>query len=175
MQLNLILILLKHLKIGIAWKGSSGYAADRERSFQLECFKPILDIDDVRIVTLMQNSRAEFLEFAGNRALDIGHEIDEATAPFEETAALIMNLDLVITCDTSVGHLAGALGKSAWVLLPYSPDWRWIIGRDNSPWYPHTRLFKQFEPGNWTEVFERVTSAIRDQQVRIKWAINDTY
>jgi ADP-heptose:LPS heptosyltransferase len=78
-----------------------------------------------------------------------------------ETAAIIMGLDLLITCDTALAHLAGALGARVWVALQSVPDWRWFIDRDDSPWYPTMRLFRQRTPGDWPELFERVTAELR--------------
>jgi len=80
---------------------------------------------------------------------------------FADTAALMQNLDLVITVDTSIAHLAGAMGKPVWTMLPFSPDWRWMIKRSDSPWYPTMRLFRQPEPGNWSAVVEQVALALR--------------
>ena len=79
---------------------------------------------------------------------------------FAETAALLSCLDLVITVDTSVAHLAGALGRPTWLLLPFTPDWRWLLGRDDSPWYPSLRLFRQSEARNWAEVLNFVQRAL---------------
>jgi ADP-heptose:LPS heptosyltransferase len=108
---------------------------------------------------LQPGSRDAFLAAAGAAALDIGREID--VRDFEETAALIQNLDLVITCDTAVGHLAGALGKTVWVLVPFYADWRWLAEREDSPWYPHTRVFRQTRRGGWEELFERVVQRLQ--------------
>lgn len=149
------------LKIGICWKGNAAYNADRERSPGLGFFEPLFGAPGVRIFTLLPNSRAELIARAGDKAVDIGHEVDEFTAPFEETAALIMNLDLVITCDTSICHLAGALGKPVWLVLPYRAHWVWMTDREDSPWYPTMRLFRQRERGNWAEVFDRVAKKMR--------------
>jgi ADP-heptose:LPS heptosyltransferase len=79
---------------------------------------------------------------------------------FEDTAALIANLDLVITVDTAVAHLAGGLGRPVWILLPYAADWRWMTGRDDSPWYPSARLFRQRRAGDWGDVLDRVRQAL---------------
>src|SRR5439155_18588388 len=80
---------------------------------------------------------------------------------FMEMAALIRNLDLVVTVDTALAHLAGALGVPVWVALPFAPDWRWLLHREDSPWYPTMRLFRQTEPGNWAEVFERIAGELQ--------------
>ncbi len=77
-----------------------------------------------------------------------------------DTAAVVAQLDLIITVDTAVAHLAGALGKRVWVLLAFNPDWRWMLEREDSPWYPTMRLFRQKQPGDWAEVFARVKSAL---------------
>ena len=153
-------------KVGLCWKGNSLYTADAQRSFGLGVFKPLLSVPGVRCFTLQTGSRAEFLAFAGAGAVDLGHEIDADGPPFQETAALITQLDLVITCDTSIGHLAAALGKPVWVLLPVVADWRWMEQREDSPWYPNTRLFRQQQAGDWTEVMHRV----RDQLVLLSEA-----
>jgi ADP-heptose:LPS heptosyltransferase len=89
--------------------------------------------------------------------VDLGNRLED----FADTAAAIRNLDLVITVDSAVAHLAGALAVAVWVLLPHSPDWRWLLNRDDSPWYPTMRLFRQKERGDWDEVIERVVTAIR--------------
>src|SRR3954470_23356788 len=88
-------------------------------------------------------------------------DYDTTSGPFMDTAALMMNLDLVITSDTSVPHLAGGLGVPVWLALPYAADWRWLIDRDDSPWYPTMRIFRQRKPGDWSEVFERITAELK--------------
>ena len=90
---------------------------------------------------------------------DFGKEISD----FADTAAIISNLDLIISVDTSVAHLAGALGKETWILLPFSPDWRWLTKRDDSPWYPVMRLFRQASSGDWDDVFKTVTAALKQK------------
>jgi ADP-heptose:LPS heptosyltransferase len=80
---------------------------------------------------------------------------------FADTAAFIDNLDLVITVDTAVAHLAGAMGKNVWTMLPFAPDWRWLLHREDSPWYPTMRLFRQNKPGDWTDAIERVAESLR--------------
>ncbi|HET6307312.1 MAG TPA: glycosyltransferase family 9 protein, partial [Rhodopila sp.] len=88
-------------------------------------------------------------------------DLSEALTDFGETAALIENLDLVVTVDTSMGHLAGALGKPAWILIPKAADWRWMLDREDSPWYPSVRLFRQQVPGAWDEPMRRLQAALR--------------
>jgi ADP-heptose:LPS heptosyltransferase len=92
------------------------------------------------------------------KVVRLGQELRD----FSDTAAVIDNLDLVIAVDTSVAHLAGALGKPVWMLLPFNPDWRWLTDRDDSPWYPTLRLFRQTEIGSWSEVATRIRSALTD-------------
>jgi ADP-heptose:LPS heptosyltransferase len=94
-------------------------------------------------------------------------ELDTKSGAFMDSAAVIMNLDLVITSDTAIAHLAGALGAPVWVILPYLPDWRWLLNRTDSPWYSTMRLFRQKQPGDWARVFEEMQAALVDQ-VRAK-------
>ncbi len=109
----------------------------------------------------MPDERQAFLDAAGASACDLGHDLDLASAPFEETAALISQLDLVVTCDTSIGHLAGALGMPVWLALPHVPDWRWMLGLDDTPWYPSTRLVRQRIAGDWEGVFQEMAVQLR--------------
>ena len=147
---------IEEFRLGVCWQGGRAYSHDAERSPGLAPLRPLFDLAKVRFFALQPDSRDNFLSLAGPAGFDLGHEIDSLTQPFAETAALIMNLDLVITCDTSIGHLAGALGKPVWVILPFVPDWRWMMDREDSPWYPNTRLFRQTVRGDWADVFERV-------------------
>ncbi len=145
-------------KTGIVWAGSAGYANDRGRSLDLSLLGPLANVQGVRLYSLQKGQAARQLSYPPR-----GMELADHTAQlndFADTAALIANLDLVISVDTAVAHLAGALGKLVWVLLPYSPDWRWLLDREDSPWYPTMRLFRQKSLGNWTEVIERVAQAL---------------
>ena len=143
-------------KVGICWQGSRAYKGDEMRSPGIGPFKALFRSCHCAYFSLQSGGRDEFLSAAGSVAVDLGHEIDAFTQPFEETAALIMNLDLVITSDTSIAHLAGALGKTVWVVLPFVSDWRWMADREDNQWYPNTRLFRQKIWRNWDELFERV-------------------
>jgi len=94
----------------------------------------------------------------GKVVTNLGHDLKD----FTDTAALIENLDLVISVDTAVAHLAGAMGKPVWMLLPFLPDWRWMLGRDDSPWYPTMRLFRQPDRGNWGAVFDNIRDELKN-------------
>ena len=97
--------------------------------------------------------------------VDLGEDVDAGQGAFVDTAAIMKNLDLVITSDTAVAHLAGALGVPVWVALPFVPDWRWLLERSDSPWYPTMRLFRQEKAGDWAGVFERIGMALREMAV----------
>jgi hypothetical protein len=118
----------------------------------------------VRLISLQKRASPDELSAAsgnGPPIIDLGDDFDTASGPFMDTAAVMKNLDLVIACDTSVAHLAGALGVPVWLALPFVPDWRWLLDRSDSPWYPTMRLFRQKQPGNWASVFEDLQSALR--------------
>lgn len=162
------------LKVGVCWKGSSQYLADADRSPGLKPFGSLLEINDVCFVSLLPGTREEFDEFAGNKVIDLGHEIDSDTPAFEETLALISELDLVISSDTSIVHIAAAVGKPVWMVLPFVSDWRWIHGTEGTPWYPNIRIFRQQERGNWGEVFARVKehlALLADRREEALWSI----
>jgi tetratricopeptide (TPR) repeat protein len=142
------------LNIGLTWAGSPGHLNDRNRSCPIDLFVPITRIDGVRLFSLQK----EIHEMWTGNALSDLKLIDYTRdiADFSDTAGIIMNLDLVITVDTAVAHIAGAIGKPVWTLLPYSPDWRWMLNREDSPWYPTMRLFRQPSPGDWISVISKV-------------------
>jgi len=146
--------------IGIVWAGNPRHRNDINRSVGLARFGALMDVPGTRWLSLQVGERA------GECGITPGFEGVANLAPllrdFSCTAAVIRRLDLVITVDTSVAHLAGALGVPVWVLLPYHPDWRWLTEREDSPWYPSMRLFRQAAPGDWTGVFQRVRRALED-------------
>lgn len=154
------------LKIGIGWRGSPGYRRDRQRSIPLGQFAPLMKLPGVRFFNLQKGPGAEELRQAPSDwpIVDLDRRLDERSGPFEDTAALMKSLDLIITADTALGHLAGALDVPAWVAVPLSPDWRWLLDRDDSPWYPSVRLFRQTRAGQWSDVFERIAEALRARQ-----------
>lgn len=148
-------------RIGIIWQGNPDHHNDKNRSVPLRRFAPLADCDGITLVSLQRNFGEEQIPgCAGLFPLHLPGEI-YTSGGFDETAALIMALDLVISVDTSVAHLAGALGCPVWVLLPHVPDWRWLLNRDDSPWYPSMRLFRQPELGDWDTVFAQVAAALR--------------
>jgi Glycosyltransferase family 9 (heptosyltransferase) len=147
-------------RIGLAWAGRPEHGNDRNRSLSLSDLSSIGGFDNVSIVSLQKGGGAAGLGSIFWRApvFNAGPECDT----FIDTAAAISCLDLVITVDTAVAHLAGALGKPCWIMLPYAPDWRWLQARTDTPWYPNTRLFRQTEYGNWKTVIAEVTQALAD-------------
>ncbi|HWB11713.1 MAG TPA: tetratricopeptide repeat-containing glycosyltransferase family protein [Pirellulales bacterium] len=152
-------------KIGIAWQGSPDYPGDRERSIPLAEFEPLALVPGVQLVSLQKGRGSEQVPQARFPILDFGERLDEdgpsGAGPFMDTAALMCSLDLVVTCDSALGHLAGALGVRVWTAVAAAPDWRWVAGRDDSAWYPTLRLFRQSSPGEWAAVFQRIASELR--------------
>jgi tetratricopeptide (TPR) repeat protein len=144
-------------RIGINWQGSHR-PIDRGRSFPLSLFAPLAAVPGVRLLSLQKGPACAQLNALpqGMVVEELGEDFDEGTDAFLDTAAVMDNLDLVITSDTSVAHLAGALGRPTWVALRHVPEWRWFQGRDDSPWYRGHRLFRQSSPGDWSGVFERM-------------------
>jgi len=151
------------LKVGLVWAGNPEHANDRNRSLRLDALQSLWEVDGVQFVSLQKGTPAEEIKTlpAQLKLTDLGSEL----ADFSDTAAVIEQLDLVLCVDTAVAHLAGALGKPVWVMLPTPADWRWLEGREDSPWYPTMRLFRQRERGQWGEVIERVKTALA-QRVR---------
>jgi tetratricopeptide (TPR) repeat protein len=145
---------LPGFKIGIVWQGRPSARADRMRSIQLECFAP-LAAAGARLIGLQKGPGSEQLAELNGKfdVLDLGRELDSDGA-FLDTAAVMRGLDLVVTSDTAPAHLAGGLGVRVWVALSAAPEWRWLLDRDDSPWYPTMRLFRQDRRRDWDTVFE---------------------
>ncbi len=148
---------LSGLKVGLVWAGNPDHRGDRQRSMALAQLAPLAGMGDVRFVSLQKGRNAEIHE--RGCPLDL-IELGSQFSDFAATAAAIAGLDLVISVDTAVAHLAATLGKPTWVLLPFSPDWRWLLGRDDSPWYPSVRLFRQSRRGDWEGVVCDVAQAL---------------
>jgi hypothetical protein len=152
-------------KIGIAWQGDPMYRSDRDRSIPVSRFEPLARCSGVRLLSLQKHDGVEQLHEVADRfpVIDLGSRLDEASGAFMDTAAVMMNLDLVVTSDTAIAHLAGALGAAVWVAIPFAPDWRWLLDRSDSPWYPTMRLFRQERRGDWQGVFRRIQAALGQQ------------
>ncbi len=150
------------LRVGIAWQGKASYFRDNTRSIPLAQFATLTELPNVQLVSLQKGPGAEQLqEFAfPDRILDLSPELDLGPDAFEDTAAVIKNLDLVITSDTSLAHLAGGLGTPTWVALGRIAEWRWLLDRDTSPWYPSMRLFRQPHFGDWPGAFSAIRNAL---------------
>jgi tetratricopeptide (TPR) repeat protein len=157
-------------RVGIAWQGNPIFRIDKQRSIPLTRFARFAEIEGVQLISLQKGPGSEQLLSStpdtGHRTpdtsvLDLGSRLDEESGPFMDTAAIMKNLDLVITSDTAIPHLAGALGVPVWVALPWVPDWRWLLQREDCPWYPSMRLFRQSRYGHWDDVFERIAEELR--------------
>ncbi len=146
-------------KVGIVWAGSPSHKNDQSRSMSLDYFKPLLDVEGLAFYSLQFGEPSQDINHfeLGGAIVDLSGDLEGFTA----TAAVLAELDLIITVDTLTAHLAGALGKPVWTLLSFVPDWRWLLGRDDSPWYPSMRLFRQNSPGDWRGVMDNVEKELR--------------
>ncbi|MSP49870.1 MAG: tetratricopeptide repeat protein [Alphaproteobacteria bacterium] len=150
---------LRGYRIGLTWQGNPSQGAEPHRSIRLTLLEPLLAVPGTRFFALQKEFGRDQIDRLPPGLLDdVGPALDD----YADTAAAISALDLVITTCTSVAHLAGALGKPVWVLLRRTPDWRWLLDRDDSPWYPTARLFRQRRPGDWPDVVARVAQALVD-------------
>jgi len=157
------------LRVGLAWAGNPHYKADSRRSVKLETLKPLLRATGINWISLQKGAPAvQLSELPGDLFIwDCGSQ-DRDLA---DTATTIATLDVVVTTDTCIAHLAGAMGKPVWVMLPHLGDWRWMQETESSPWYPTMRLFRQRTPGDWMGVQQRVIKALRDlRQQRLIWS-----
>jgi hypothetical protein len=145
-------------RIGLVWGGSPGHQRDERRSIGLDLFCPLTRLDGFRWYSLQKGPAAAALRTGPPdlKVLDLASSIGD----FADTAAIISQLDLVVTVDTSVAHLAGALGKPVWILVPAKSDWRWLLDRTDSPWYPTARLFRQRREGDWAREIDQVHQAL---------------
>jgi Flp pilus assembly protein TadD len=147
------------LRVGLVWSGNPLHVRDPQRSLPLDLLRTLLAVNRTTFYSLQKGSAASQLLALPSEAnlIDLGPQLKD----FADTAAAIGNLDLVISVDTAVAHLTGALGKPVWVLLTHAPDWRWLLDRDDSPWYPTVRLFRQPAPGDWCSVIDRVANELQ--------------
>ena len=149
----------QHVHVGLCWKGSKAYTGDLKRSFSLSVYDPLRALNGVKLYTLLPQTRDEFLLWAGESGVDIGHEIDHGVAPFEETAAMMSALDVVVTSDTSVAHLSAALGKPTYLVLQFAGEWRWAVhpARDNG----QLRIFQQTHADDWSDPVQRIVTELQ--------------
>ena len=147
-------------RVGLVWSGNPQHGNDRNRSIFLRDLEPLAAVANVTFFSLQKGAAATQASDSTLKIKVVDHT--PRLSDFSETAALLMNLDLIITVDTSVAHLAGALGRPIWVLLPFAPDWRWMLDRTDSPWYPTMRLFRQPRPTQWEEVIRSVATALQN-------------
>ncbi len=153
---------VKKNRIGLVWSGNPAHRNDARRSMDLSLFQPLFEIEYFSFYSLQKGEKESDLEklplpFDSVRIENLAPKLDS----FEDTAAVVSFLDLIISVDTSVAHLAGALACPTWLLLPFDADWRWMLERDDSPWYPTMRLFRQSRPGNWESVIDDVRHCLQ--------------
>ena len=147
-------------KVGLAWSGNPTQGNDRNRSCSLAMYAALGRVRDVAFYSLQKGEAAKQTAspLDGMALIDFTGDLHD----FADTAALMSNLDLIISVDTSVAHLAGAVGKPVWTLLTFAPDWRWLLEREDCPWYPTMRLFRQERPGDWPGAVARAAEALQD-------------
>jgi len=156
----------KPMKVGIVWAGEPANPQNYKRSCSLSHFLELLNLPDITFYSLQKGSRARDLAqlpYQGSL-----HDLSNQLGDFADTAAVVSQLNLIITVDTAVAHLAGALGQPVWVLLSFVPDWRWMMDREDSPWYPTMRLFRQKHYGDWEGVLGRVGEALKELVAHFK-------
>lgn len=149
-------------RVGIAWQGNPDHQADAFRSIPLSSFECLADVPSVELVSLQSGFGTEQISgWKAARPLKLlDPNVDKSSGAFMDTAAIMKTLDLIITSDTSIAHLAGALGVPTWIALSYMPDWRWLMDRDTSPWYPTVKLFRQANINEWQPVFEQIRTEL---------------
>ncbi len=153
---------MRRFRIGIAWQGNPHHKLDRQRSMPLTSFAPLAAVGRVQLISLQYGAGTDQLRSLAGQfpVLDLESRLGDASESFGNIAGIMKNLDLVISCDSAIAHLAGALGVPTWVALPVARDWRWLLERADSPWYPGMRLFRQTEAGRWGDVFERMAGEL---------------
>jgi Flp pilus assembly protein TadD len=149
-------------RIAINWRGEPGKLDSERRAIPLPAFAPLTKLDGARLISVHKGEgQAELVAARDSMPIeDIGEDFDTAHGAFMDTAAVMKNVNLVITSDTSTAHLAGALGVPVWLALPHVHDWRWLLDRTDSPWYPTIRLFRQKSPGDWAGVFAEIKAVL---------------
>ena len=146
------------LRVGLAWTGSPTHPKNRYRSLPLDLLEKLLDVEGAHFFSLQLGQPAA--ELAARKTCVV--DLSAATGDMADTAAQMMQMDLIISIDTSMAHLAGALGRPLWVLVSYLPDWRWLLDREDSPWYPTARIFRQPAQGDWQSVTEKLRAELQE-------------
>jgi Tetratricopeptide repeat len=161
-----------YTRVGVAWAGRPTHNNDRNRSVSLQALRALGNVPRVALVSIQKGATAKQAGDWFGRAplVGLGPEIDD----YDDTMAILDNLDLLVTVDTSVGHLAGAMGRPAWLMLARVPDWRWLLDREDTPWYPSHRLFRQTEDCSWVELVERLAQAVPPFMNSVKAASSDS-
>ena len=151
------------LRIGIAWRGNPCHQFDKDRSVPLTAFEPLAKIDGVTLISLQKGQGSDDIKAIRDPfgLIDFGSELDLHGGAFMDTAALMKNIDLVISVDSAPAHLAGGLGVPVWLVLSRVADWRWLLNREDSPWYPTMRLFRQTISGDWQHVFGHIADQLK--------------
>jgi hypothetical protein len=149
-------------RIGICWQGNRDHQADHVRSIPLRAFEPLAWLPNVTLISLQKGFGSEQLERVefGSQIIRLPPGTDESGGPFQDTAAIMTSLDLIVTSDTSLAHLAGGLGQAVWVPLATIPDWRWLLQGERTAWYPTMRLFRQTVAGDWDSVLKDVAKEV---------------
>jgi Glycosyltransferase family 9 (heptosyltransferase) len=150
-------------RVGLVWASKPGHFTANKRSCPFAIFQSLLELQEISFYSLQKDiptAESDLFHTQQETIMDLSDRISD----FSDTARLIDQMDLVITIDTAVAHLVGALGKPVWVMLPFASDWRWLLDREDSPWYPTMRLFRQQHIGDWEGVIQRVTNALRNRE-----------
>jgi hypothetical protein len=147
-------------RVGVAWAGRPTHVNDRNRSAALSIFAPLSELPRLALISLQKGPAQGQIGAYWRRAplVNLGPEV----ADFADTMAILEAFDLLVTVDTAVAHLAGAMGRPVWLALPFAPDWRWLLDRDDSPWYPTLRLFRQPAPRQWDPVVAEVARRLSE-------------
>jgi hypothetical protein len=152
------------------WSGKPTHKNDHNRSIALARLEPLLSIDGVQFISLQREYRDSDMEALSRLPI---RRLEEFLVDFADTAAAIGELDLVIAVDSAVAHLAGAMAKPLWLLIPHIQDWRWLRGRSDSPWYPTARLFRQTQPGDWDEVIAILANELAGFSAHLRHGVRD--
>ncbi|WP_372399238.1 tetratricopeptide repeat protein [Azospirillum sp. HJ39] len=152
------------LRVGLVWAGNPRHRNDRNRSIPIAALRPLLSVPGVRFIGLQTgDARADLARLPGDGVEDAVERVRD----FADTAAILATIDLLVTVDTAIVHLAGAMGLPSWLLLPHVPDWRWLLDRADSPWYPSLRLFRQPRPGDWTTTLGTVAAVLKAHAAKL--------